>query len=230
MHAQNRWPRARRLQTWLSGAALLLAASTVSAQPVTPPPMDPTGAWLVEKQLAIIRIVDCGGQYWGVVAWEKYPSVDKNNPDVTKRSRPTLGMPILLGMTQTKANQWSGDIYNSEDGRTYSASITLTAPDVLRVQGCVLGFLCGGESWTRVQPLTDTNSTAAPSKTPNKSVSKVPAKPAAKSAAKAPPPNHAGTATSQAAVEPPLIREQSDEQICLGLVGPPGSPHEGGLK
>ena len=49
------------------------------------------------------------------------------------------------------SNQWEGQIYNSEDGNTYSASITLSDPNTLRVQGCVLGFLCGGENWTRVE-------------------------------------------------------------------------------
>ena len=36
---------------------------------------------------------------WGVVAWEKQPGGrDSNNPDASKKSRPTLGMPILLDM------------------------------------------------------------------------------------------------------------------------------------
>ena len=221
MHEQNRPPLAKRFKErfYGAGAALLIATATVSAQPVATSPIDPTGAWMVEKQLAIIRIVNCDGRFWGVVAWEKYPSVDKNNPDFSKRSRPTLGMPILLGMTQAKPNQWSGYIYNSEDGRTYSASISLTAPDVLRVQGCVLGFLCGGESWARVQPQADTAAAAAPSKTPGKSTSKPPLKSTSKPASK-----------SATAAEPLPISEQSDAQVCLGLVGPPGSPHEGGLK
>jgi len=66
------------------------------------------------------------------------------------RSRATLGMPILLGMTPSQSNRWDGQIYNSQDGHTYSASISLLDPNTLRVQGCFLGFLCGGENWTRV--------------------------------------------------------------------------------
>jgi uncharacterized protein (DUF2147 family) len=112
----------------------------------------PTGDWLVAKRIAVIRIVDCEGKLWGVVAWEQHPALDRNNADPAKRSRPTLGMPVLLGMQPSGPNEWSGEIYNSRDGRTYDANISLAQPNVLRVEGCVLGFLCGGEDWTRVRP------------------------------------------------------------------------------
>jgi hypothetical protein len=58
-------------------------------------------------------------------------------------------MPVLLGMRADGARQWTGRIYNSEDGQTYDGHIRLTGPDTLRVEGCVFGFLCGGETWTR---------------------------------------------------------------------------------
>ncbi len=114
----------------------------------------PVGDWLVAKRIAIIRIVNCEDEIWGVVAWEKYPALDKNNSNPSKRSRPTLGMPVLLGMKPSKPNEWSGEIYNSRDGHTYEASISLSKPDVLHVEGCVLGILCGGEDWSRVTPGT----------------------------------------------------------------------------
>ncbi|HEY6861608.1 MAG TPA: DUF2147 domain-containing protein [Pseudolabrys sp.] len=104
------------------------------------------------KQYARIKIADCDGKLWGVVAWEAQPGVDSKNPDPNLRTRPTLGMPILLGMTPSQTNRWDGQIYNSQDGHTYSASISLLDPNTLRVQGCFLGFLCGGENWTRVTP------------------------------------------------------------------------------
>ncbi len=112
---------------------------------------DPIGEWLVAKGIARIRIVNCVGKLWGVVSWEQHPGVDKNNPDRTKQNRPTLGMPVLLEMSPTKSNTWEGQIYNAKDGKTYSASIQLPEPDTLKVQGCFLGFLCGGENWTRVR-------------------------------------------------------------------------------
>jgi uncharacterized protein (DUF2147 family) len=142
--------RARRrglAALWGGAGIAMLLASGASAAP------SPAGEWMVAKGEAIIRVVDCGGQYWGLVAWEQKPGgVDSKNPNPALRNRPTLGMPILLGMTPRAGAQatWNGQIYNSEDGRLYDGRITLAAPDTLRVEGCVLGFLCGGEDWRRV--------------------------------------------------------------------------------
>jgi uncharacterized protein (DUF2147 family) len=114
---------------------------------------EPTGDWLVEGGYAHVKIASCDDKLWGIVAWEqKQNGLDKNNPDPALRSRPTLGIPILLGMTPEQSNRWDGEIYNTQDGRTYTAHISLTGDDVLRVEGCVLGFLCGGQSWTRLAP------------------------------------------------------------------------------
>ena len=89
---------------------------------------------------------------WGAVAWEKMPGGrDKNNPDVSKQNRPTLGMPILIDMKKkTGVDQWEGQVYNAKDGQFYSSTIKPVGPDQMEIQGCVLGFLCGGETWTRV--------------------------------------------------------------------------------
>jgi hypothetical protein len=89
---------------------------------------------------------------WGAVSWEKTPGGrDKNNPDVSKQSRPSLGMPILIGMKKKPGlDQWEGQVYNAKDGQFYSSTIKPVGSDQLEIQGCVLGFLCGGETWTRV--------------------------------------------------------------------------------
>jgi uncharacterized protein (DUF2147 family) len=113
---------------------------------------DPTGDWLVADGVAHIRVAECSGNMWGVVAWEQEPGgVDEHNPDVSKRSRPTLGMPILINMKKKAGvDQWAGEVYNAKDGKTYSSTIKPIGSDKLEIQGCVLGFLCGGETWTRV--------------------------------------------------------------------------------
>jgi uncharacterized protein (DUF2147 family) len=112
---------------------------------------EPIGEWLVEGGYGQVRIERCGDQLWGVVSWEKTAGIDRNNPDATKRSRPTLGLPVLRAMAPQGPNRWDGEIYNTEDGRTYTSHISLASEDVLRVEGCVLGFLCGGQDWTRVK-------------------------------------------------------------------------------
>lgn len=206
-------PRRARL-IGLSAPFLLVAHMAQAA-----PAPDPTGEWRVEKGYATIRIVDCNGEFWGVVASEQTPGVDKNNPDPKLRSRPTLGMPVLLGMRPSRPNEWSGQIYNSQDGRTYSASISLRSGDVLKVQGCVLGFLCGGESWTRV-PTETTAGTSAPQK-PTGANTRTPAAPRSRTA---------GSGAPAPAAQPPSPQTQPAEEICSALVDLPGSTHERRLK
>jgi uncharacterized protein (DUF2147 family) len=117
---------------------------------------DPTGDWRVKDGVANIRVANCNEHFWGVVSWQKTPGgLDSNNPDASKKGRSTLGMPILLDMTRTKPgkDEWEGHIYNSKDGKTYEGKISMSRPDELEVKGCFLGFLCGGETWSR-PPLT----------------------------------------------------------------------------
>jgi uncharacterized protein (DUF2147 family) len=113
---------------------------------------DPTGDWRVADGVANIRVAQCNGSMWGAVAWEKEPGGrDTHNPDVSKQNRPTLGMPILIDMKKKPGvDAWEGQVYNAKDGQFYSSTITAVSSDQLEIRGCVLGFLCGGETWTRV--------------------------------------------------------------------------------
>jgi uncharacterized protein (DUF2147 family) len=137
------------LRIALSCSAFLLASGLSAASAA-----DPTGDWRVADGVANIRVAQCNGNVWGAVAWEKTPGGrDTNNPDVSKQTRPTLGMPILIDMKKKAGvDQWEGQVYNAKDGQFYSATITPVSNDELEIKGCVLGFLCGGETWTRVGP------------------------------------------------------------------------------
>jgi uncharacterized protein (DUF2147 family) len=161
-------------------SAVFMAAGIASALAA-----DPTGDWRVADGVANIRVAECNGNMWGAVAWEKTPGGrDKNNPDVSKQSRPTLGMPILIAMTKKPAvDQWEGQVYNAKDGQMYATTIKPVGSDQMEIQGCVLGFLCGGETWTRVSgpiPSSPANSmakgapkgTGAPPKTAAQSTAK----------------------------------------------------------
>lgn len=150
-------PAPARPRRWrvLAGAcgALLLSVLSATAQPQPAASAGgPVGIWRVKDGKALIRIVDCGGQYWGVVAWEKTPGTDSKNPDPALKTRSTLGMPVLLGMHGGGPGEWTGHIYNAEDGQTYEGHISLKSANALEVEGCVLGIMCGGETWSRGTP------------------------------------------------------------------------------
>src|SRR3954454_14426237 len=150
----------------VSGAVITTTLGTAFAA-------DPTGDWMVADQVANIRVAECNGSMWGVVAWEKTPGGrDVNNPDAALQSRPTLAMPILIDMKKKAgADQWEGQVYNAKDGKSYSSTIKPVGSDKLEIQGCVLGFLCGGETWTRVGPPIPSSPSNSMAKGPPKATS-----------------------------------------------------------
>ncbi|MCK1282618.1 DUF2147 domain-containing protein [Bradyrhizobium sp. 44] len=161
---------------------------------------DPTGDWRVADGVANIRVAQCNGSMWGAVSWEKQPGGrDENNPDASKKTRPTLGMATLIDMKKKPgADQWEGQVYNAKDGQLYSATITPVGTDQLEIKGCVMGFLCGGETWTRVSPpipLSPANAMAKGAPKPTGAAPKAPATTGATAAQAAPAaPKATGTA------------------------------------
>src|SRR5215470_12063318 len=105
-------PRSLLRKTLIS-AGIFLASSAGAAVAA-----DPTGDWRVADGVANIRVAQCSGSMWGVVSWEQQPGGhDVNNPDVSKKDRPTLGMPILIDMKKKSGtDQWEGQVYNAKDG------------------------------------------------------------------------------------------------------------------
>ena len=144
----------RNFARTIAYSGFLLASALLTSSLTPALAADPTGDWKVADGVANIRVAQCNGSMWGVVAWEKVPGgKDSNNPDPAKQNRPTLGMPILIDMKKKPGvDAWEGQVYNAKDGQTYSSTIKPTGNDQLEIQGCVLGFLCGGETWTRAGP------------------------------------------------------------------------------
>lgn len=130
------------------GLVLLSSAAVAGA---------PEGTWLSEDGGTKVQISNCGGKLCGTVVWldepidadTGKPKTDIRNPDPAKRSRPLIGLQVVRGLAPTGPNKWSGLIYNADDGRTYQASMRVQDDHTARVQGCVLGILCKGHTWTR---------------------------------------------------------------------------------
>ena len=145
-------------------STILFAATAVPAQSASA-----TGEWLVADKTARIAIHACGQRLRGTIAWERVHGLDDQNPDPSKRHRPTLGLSILKGMRSTGPDAWAGQIYNADNGKTYSATVKLLSPTSLLVRGCVMGFLCGGETWTKVRDHAE-DCPVPPSATPTASL------------------------------------------------------------
>lgn len=116
---------------------------------------EPYGTWSMGK--VTIKVTDCGGGLCGTIVGLKEPiskidgkpKVDRENPDASKRTRPLIGLAVLIGMKPAGDGKWQGAIYNPDDGNTYSASIKVDG-DTLKVKGCVVGILCKSNSFARI--------------------------------------------------------------------------------
>lgn len=135
-----------RFATLAGCAGLLLLAAPAGAA-------DVTGAWNTGK--ARVRIADCGSGLCATITALNEPNdaagkpkTDRNNADASKRSRRIVGISILSGMKPAGDSVWKGSIYNPEDGKTYSASMTLQGSS-LKVEGCALAIICRTQVWSR---------------------------------------------------------------------------------
>jgi uncharacterized protein (DUF2147 family) len=142
------------MRTILQTAGIAFALGLL-AQPAA---ADPMGTWTTENGRSRIKIENCGGALCGNIVWLKEPNdpetgkpkLDKNNAESGKRGRPLIGVPIVISMKPNGPNKWSGQVYNAEDGKTYSGNITELGPTSLKLEGCALGGLvCKGQTWTK---------------------------------------------------------------------------------
>ena len=139
------------------GFVLLILTAFLRASPSSAQAdAEVTGVWLTQAGDARVRVSKCGGGICGVIAWLRQPidpatgkpAVDDKNPNPALAHRPMIGLPLFTGMRPVGPNKWSGQIYDADDGRSYSSSVSVLGPGSLRVEGCV-GAFCGGETWSR---------------------------------------------------------------------------------
>lgn len=137
--------------------ATLAPAPEVKSEPALAPvktakPVGPLGEWITEDGEGRVLVEQCGANLCGKVSHAKNPNdTDKNNPDRSLRSRPVIGLPVLIDM-KPQGERWEGKVYNAKDGKTYTAKLSMRNPNTLRVEGCIMGgMLCGGQNWKRAQ-------------------------------------------------------------------------------
>jgi uncharacterized protein (DUF2147 family) len=131
----------------IAAAALLLCS--LSAGPAAA--QDATGVWLSQTGETRVRIAACGAEMCGTVIWQQTPGKDVNNPDAARRDRPIVGIRMMFGMKKSGA-EWNGQLYNFQDGKTYTGKMKLSGANAMELGGCVMGGLvCRTQTWTRVQ-------------------------------------------------------------------------------
>src|SRR5439155_4408094 len=119
--------------------ALSLASVPASAQKAE----DAIGVWLNPENGSNVEFYKCGDRVCGkIVKVTDGQQTDDKNADAAKRNRPIVGLVIMEGAKQKGDNKWSGKLYNRENGKTYSGTVTLKTKDSLDLSGCVAMVLC----------------------------------------------------------------------------------------
>jgi uncharacterized protein (DUF2147 family) len=95
------------------------SASPTGANPI----ISPIGEWNVDDSGRRIRIGHCAQALCGVISAAKPPGDT------------AIGLPVLIDMMPTDTNHWEGRIYNTKDGKTYSANLSLKNSNLLQVEG-----------------------------------------------------------------------------------------------
>jgi uncharacterized protein (DUF2147 family) len=114
--------------------AFVMTSSTARATST----LDPHGVWLRPEGGVEFSFYDCGKLLCAKVVGAK-----------KAEDKASIGSVILRGAAQTGPHEWKGKLFNSEDGKTYDGIITVTSADELTLKGCIMGILCGGETWKR---------------------------------------------------------------------------------
>ena len=119
--------------------ALLVAVALLAAS--VPPAIagEVTGLWTRDDGSAKLRFSACGGDaVCGFLAWKKESG-----------GAAKIGQELFFDMKPSGENAWAGSALNPDDGRRYSAKLTLSG-DRLVTAGCVLGgLICKSFDWTR---------------------------------------------------------------------------------
>ena len=156
--SQANWSRRLGVLGVAAAAVLALGVSTAALAA----PIIPTGIWYTKDDESIISVKPCveaQDAFCGTLVWLKEPKeadgsakVDKLNKDPAKKDKPMLGLELLLNMVADD-DHWTGKAYNPEDGKLYDITFKVKTDkvenDQADLRGCILGFLCQTETFTR---------------------------------------------------------------------------------
>lgn len=121
-----------------SAKRILLAASLLVGAASAAQALDPWGVWVRPDGGEKFDFYNCGGNLCA-----KLVDVEK------EEDRGGVGFVVLRNAAKTAENNWKGDIVNPQNNKTYIGKVILQKPGELILEGCLIGFLCKGETWTR---------------------------------------------------------------------------------
>jgi len=151
------------IRAWTRRAALHCCAYILALAAAAPVRAEPElGTWLNSDKNGKIELRECGEQnLCGELVWLKdavdkngKPWRDENNRDVSLRSRPVVGINVLIDAKKIAPMTWQGYIYDPEVGKTYYLKHLKVGRDTVEIKGCLKsGWPCRTKYWTRAEPV-----------------------------------------------------------------------------
>lgn len=138
----------------ISLAITILCAGLIAAAQAEPAENGITGIWLTPKHHGSVMVEMCGDALCARVLdgdeLRANPAQsDVYNPDPDKRARRIRGLRILENYRGGPTEWRGGTVYDPQTGDVSGwSTLTLLAPDRLKVEGCRLLF-CRSEVWRR---------------------------------------------------------------------------------
>lgn len=122
----------------LSIITFLFISASSFAQDIT------QGTWFNEEKTGKIQFFKQGDKINGKIVWIKEPNengkprMDKENPDLKLRTRPLVGLTNLKNFKVSGKGTWDdGEVYDPNNGKTYSCKMTLVSPTQLDIRGYI---------------------------------------------------------------------------------------------
>ncbi len=134
----------------IAGALALLCLSATNAWAA-----DATGLWRTQTA-GEVEIYHCGAALCGKLVnsprLRADPALkDFRNKDAALRGRSLKGMVMIQGLHGGPTSWSDGQLYNPEDGNTYSGALTLLPNGQVQLKGCALMVLCKTQVWNRIR-------------------------------------------------------------------------------
>ena len=122
------------------GAAKVLVFGAALAAATPALAFEPWGVWVREESGTSFDFYNCAGKLCAKVI-----AVAKDDDPAA------IGTVILRNAVRKPDGAWYGDLYNTDNGKTYSGTVKVDKPDELTLKGCLWKYLCKSETWVRLE-------------------------------------------------------------------------------
>jgi uncharacterized protein (DUF2147 family) len=126
--------------------AILLATMAAAAHPASADPV--VGTWMNRKGTVAVRTAHCGASLCARIVWADPAAQDAARAGGTEH---LVGTELFRGVRPSGPGMWEGEVFVPDMGETAEATITMTGPGELQIDGCRFGgLLCKQQFWHKI--------------------------------------------------------------------------------